>query len=223
MKFDSESDLAARVVQWLENMKWEVYQEVETHRMGAVADIVAVQDNRVWVIECKRSFGVAVLSQAFEWKRCANFVSVATPFVKRDWKERCFIKELSDHFGIGMIDVRPDGTMDFGVTIDFRAAINRTADTLKITDCLTEQHKTFAKAGNADGHRYTPFQSTCDNLRSFLKKNPGASLKMAVEGIGTHYRTPANARASLSHWIRRGIVKGVEARREGRNVKLFLL
>ena len=70
----TERELAAPVVEWLSAQHFEVYQEVELH--SRVADIVAVDGKRVWVIECKRTMSLDLLDQANRWRWLATWCSV---------------------------------------------------------------------------------------------------------------------------------------------------
>src|SRR5690606_4362918 len=44
-----------------------------------IADIVAVKDNKVWVIETKLAFGSKVIEQAYFWHPYADYISIAVP------------------------------------------------------------------------------------------------------------------------------------------------
>lgn len=222
-KFANESELAERIVQWLENQHWEVYQEVQCDANGAIADIVAIQRGLVWVIEAKKSLGFAVLSQAHAWLPYAHFISVAVPQVKRSHREHRFLWETSRHYGIGVFHVNPNiHCVDFGVDTVINPRLNRRCGYKYITDSLTEHHKTFARAGNAEGQHWTPFQQTCREISTYVREHPGATLKELIANITTHYRCDSTARSCLAHWIRKGVVKGITATREGRRLKLFL-
>lgn len=48
----SEADVARPVVDYLNSFGWTVYQEVET--ISGIADIVAVLDKRLWIVEVKK-------------------------------------------------------------------------------------------------------------------------------------------------------------------------
>lgn len=75
-----ERTLAAAVVAWLRAQHYTVYQEVQANSYDSIADIVVDVNARAWVIECKRSFGLAVLEDAYRWQGWgASRVSVAVP------------------------------------------------------------------------------------------------------------------------------------------------
>ena len=78
-----ETDIAKPVVSWLQDQGWTVYQEVEVKERGARADIVAIIEPKIWVIEVKRSYGLGVLEQALSWRSLSHYVSIAVPRGKR--------------------------------------------------------------------------------------------------------------------------------------------
>lgn len=211
-----ETEIAARVISWLESQHWEVYQEVAYN--GRVADIVATSGYLTWVIECKKSLSLALLDQALMWKRfgSANYISVAVPYKVRRGSHAAewFLRQN----GIGLITVREhDGTYQ-----EIPASLYRKAFS-SLRKSLNDRQKTYAPAGNADGRYWTPFQETCRVLKRFVDENPGACLKDAINGIRHHYSSDSTARACISQYLqsRENIVKGVEARREGRYLKLY--
>jgi len=86
---------------------------------------------------------------------------------------------------------------------------------------LTEAQKTFARAGNAEGRRWTPFQQTCHDLARYVAHNPGCLLKDAIDNVPTHYVSVSTARSCLRIWIGEGKVRGVRMERYGRKLRLF--
>lgn len=216
MKFKDEAELAAMVVAWLKDLHWEVYQEVEPARFDAIADIVAVRNGIVWVIETKLSLSLSVLSQAANWHYRAHYVSVAVPTAHR---QRTWAATLAvlQRYGIGMLEA----TSGWAVTEHHQPQLHRTARVDLILGCLTERHKTYAAAGNANGRRLTPFKQTCEELSQIVSERPGITLKDAIDGMNHHYQSSATAKSSLSQWIHQGIVDGVEFRKEGRKNFLF--
>jgi hypothetical protein len=212
-----ETEIAARVVEWLESQYWDVYQEVAYN--GKVADIVATSGYLTWIIECKRSLSLALLEQAMIWKQygVAHYLSVATPYkfhiVRGGQAAIWFLRQQ----GIGLIYVRP-----YEVHQNIPAKLYRRAFT-SLRKSLNDRQKTYVKAGNADGRYWTPFQETCRTLRRFVGENPGVCLKDAINGIRHHYSSDSSARACISQYLQSGknIVKGVECRREGKYLNLY--
>lgn len=76
-----EVEVAPPVISWLEEQNWDVYQEVNTGLGSNTADIVALRNGLVWVIECKTRMGIEVLAQATRWG--AHFRSVCVPQIRK--------------------------------------------------------------------------------------------------------------------------------------------
>jgi hypothetical protein len=221
-KFKTEAELAAQVVEWLTDQGWDVYQEVQIRGDGSTADIVATQGPLTWVIECKLSMSLDLMAQAIDWKRDAQRISVATPGKKHEpWtKRRAFVSKVLGSYGIGWIRVTPEPQYGPPCVEVLQPELNRRVKE-RFREHLREEHKTFAKAGNAEGKRWTPFQSTCESLVRYVRRNPGRTLKDIVDGVDHHYASSSSAKQSLSHWIRKGVIKGVELRREGRVLRVY--
>lgn len=222
-----ETDVAGAVVNWLQDDGWKVYQEVSTGYAYQIADIVAVKEELIWIIECKTTMSLQLLGQALHWSdrnRWCNLISVATPNIDGRRRPICPASLLLKHEGIGHLIVEP--RHDYAVnakyfTVEERiASVNRISD-CKIKDKLVEAQQTYAAAGNNKGRRWTPFQQTCDDLRAKIVESPGISLKSAVASIKTHYSSESSARSNLFKLIRCGIIKGVRIETEGRVSLLY--
>lgn len=219
----TESELAAELVRWLQDQQWEVYQEVQCG--GPIADIVATQDARTWVIETKRTLSLDVLAQAYWWTRETCYVSIAVP-VWRFSRGRQFALRIIRDYGIGLLEVSesPWGFEREGqhVREDLKPRLHRHGLRLtRLRDALLDGHKTCAPAGNADGKRWSPFRATCQEARDFVQSNPGCSVKELVDGIKTHYGSSSTARSCLAGYIRSGVVSGVCARLDGKYLRLY--
>ena len=218
MRHGSEQALAAVVVRWLEEQHWTVYQEVTA---GGIADIVAVQDRRSWVIECKMTFGLDVLAQASDWKGRANWCSVAVPHRTRGrGRGGALGEQVARWLGVGVLLEVDDVTVREEVParlwrIDGRRGARN------IRDVCNEGHRTHAAAGASGGGRWTPFRQTCENIARLALEKPGITVKELVASIEHHYSTPASARAHLPTWIEKGIVDGVRLERDGRALRLY--
>ena len=164
--FKTESELARAVISWLEDYQWEVYQEVQVY--GYAADIVAVQDKLVWVIETKLTSTLKVIEQANNWRTMAHYVSIAVP---RRRNQSMFEKVLH-LFGIGKIEC------DQRILEWISPIFNRNALSNKITRLLTPELKNYAEAGNSKGERLTPFKKTCMEIVREVEKSPGIPLKI---------------------------------------------
>lgn len=189
----SEKDLAAIVVSDLTEQGWEIYQEVETG--WGRADIVAKNGNILWVIECKMSFSLAVIEQAWNHIRShkSHFVSVAVQVSKHVGK---FAEEICKRFGIGILSVNLNRE---SMTEKARPNFYRKANGLE----LHEEQKTWCLAGSqSGGGHYTPFKATVRDLVDLVRKHPeGLLFADAVKSIDHHYSSLATAKACLSKFI----------------------
>jgi hypothetical protein len=229
--WEREEDFAATVVAWLRALKWEIYQEVEFH--GSVADIVAVQGPVVWIVETKLCFSAELLWQATQWREfrhaCANYVSVAVPTRGRGRERKLVFEQYCRQNGIGVLEAH-NHYWGYGKEskeqYDFDEAVKPEFlrwpdDRQKFVDRLTEKHKTYAKAGNAKGLRYTPWKATCEAVAEKARENPGISMKECIDGIKHHYSSNSCARNSMAKWIDAGKVEGVRCERQGRLLRLY--
>ncbi len=212
----NEAELAAVVVKYLRDFDWDVYQEVQIVSNGAIADIVATQGRLIWVVETKRSLGLSVFGQAHGWVRFAHRVSAAVP-TTRDSQARRFAREVARSFGIGILEAAYRRDIYEAVAPKLR----RRVDDARLRSSLTEERKTFAAAGNADGKHWSPFQATCNRVRTAVARKPGILMKELVETVEHHYASHSSARGSLTKWIETQKIKGVRIQRDGRNVRVY--
>lgn len=220
--FKSETDLAAKVVEWLEG--FDVYQEVGSS-VGRVADIVVDVNGLAWVIECKKSLGLAVLEQASRWKMYGvPRVSVAVPRMKDTQSNtRYFAHEIAKWKGIGIIEVSRNGYVEEHSSPEFTRPRKLYDGYWNLLNECNDQHKTFCDAGSTSG-RWTPFKQTEAELERVIRGNPGITMKDAIAQMKEHhYRTDSTAYANLMTWLRRGVLKGIEAKTgKGNALRLYL-
>jgi hypothetical protein len=212
-KIKSEVELAEKVISWLVDDSWDIYQEVQLSTYGRIADIVAVHGGVVWIIECKTSTGLTVIEQAYRWKNFSHYVSVAVPVSSK----QNFFESVIRKFGIGCISVSQYG--DPFETV--RAKLNRQNDSKKIISGLSKEQKTFAQSGNSEGKRWTPFNSTRRNIVNAVSSKPGITLKELIDSIDTHYHTVSTAKSCIRKWIELDKVPGVTMKRDGKIIKLY--
>lgn len=221
-RFTTEVSLGPPVVSWLAGEGHEVYQEVD---VGRVADVVGVSGPLFVVVELKLALSFDLLDQAVSWRSLAHMVWVAVPHAKAS-NGRSMALRTFDRFGIGVIEVDPRAdSSGVGLLrgIRHRPEFNRRALTQYLRPGLLEANRTLARAGvPAGGRTWTEFRLTCDRVRQYLKEHPGALLRDVVRDVEHHYHTDAGARASLVERIRRGVVPGVRAEGDGRDIRLFL-
>lgn len=209
-----EAALGKQVVAWLQRHDFECYQEVDAH--VGVADIAATCDGLLVIVELKVSLTFTVIAQAIRWRPYAHHVYVAVPQNKTALSEgqRLAYRVCEDR-GVGVAIFNGD---ERNIRIVSAPAINRRALTSKIKLC--EEQKTY-EAGAPTGARWTPFKATCRALLDRVTREPGVTLKAALDGLEHHYASPASARATMHKRIAQGVVPGVRCERDGRAVKLW--
>lgn len=176
-----EIELAEKIIEWLQAQHWEIYQEVEFRRLGGRADIVAERHGILWIIETKMSLSLEVLNQATTWP--VHYRSVGVPKAKKSSKRD--YRVAKDYYGVGVIE-----SSSYGVTEVVKPPLFLKNDKVakNMISQLTEQHKTFAKAGSNGGGYYTPYRNTMVTIREIVRKNPGCTVDEVFEICGKmHY------------------------------------
>lgn len=202
-----ETDLARKVIEWLIDQKWDVYQEVQVFHGGSIADIVAKQGRVIWVIETKLNLSLSVIGQAHEWLPWANYVSVAVPAGKR---RMGFATYVLNTYGIGVLKVN-EYEYDWSSPVEevkhpaFRRNIGK-----EVLNALREGHKTYAEAGNNEGRHWSQFKQTCLDIFRYVRVNEGCSLKDVLKSVNYHYASPASARACIPRWAEAGKIEGIK-------------
>lgn len=221
----SETELAPPIIAYLEHLHWDIYQEVQPKHCATIADIVAVQNKVVWVIELKRTFSLDVIHQARQWRRLAHYTSIVVPHVPKRTDGRIMGEQILKDWGIGIMEVRPPSfSMDQVERVERKhpPALHRSAMASQIRDSLSPEHKTFAAAGTASSSRWTPFRRTCQDVLNVVTEQPGILLKDLVEQIKHHYTNDQSARGALAEWIRKGVVPGVRLEEREKRLHVFL-
>jgi hypothetical protein len=216
---NTEIDIAALVVQWLYDLRWDVYQEVQLRYGGPIADIVATQGSLVWGIEVKRHLGTVVIEQARYWLGYCNYVSVATP-TGRNAHHSGILYDYLKWKGIGHLAIVYPGTGVENIHERLAPRLHRRRSHL-MRKSLRDEHKTFAPAGNAAGKRWTPFQGTCTDILKYVMAHPGTDLKTMLASIRTHYHSTDTAKACIAKWAEKGIIDGVRSVKDGGSWKLY--
>ena len=183
----SETDLAKVVISHLEEQGWEIYQEVIGS--GGVCDIVGKREKILWAIECKTSFGLSVIEQAYGWLRQSHYSSVAVPKLKYSGG---FGEHICRGLGIGVMRIKGDVLREV-----IRPKLHR--NIYPITLC--EEQKTFCEAGSANGGHWTDFRRTVRDLIWEVEKNPGMEFNKAIKQIDHHYSSFGSAKSCLRGFI----------------------
>lgn len=201
----SETDVAATVIAWLESIGADVYQEVELVARGIRADIVARVGAELWIVETKTTASLALLGQVLERRRFAHRVYAAAPNTAGTFTDLC--REL----GLGALKVRAgtDARYDgpsVNVTVESRRWNTRP---VKLAGKLRPEHKTACAAGSPTGGHWSRWRDTCAQIERIVAQQPGITLVNAVAGIHHHYASLKSARGSLAQDIERGRLPGV--------------
>lgn len=210
--FQTEIALAAPVVTWLQEMGWDVFQEVQLERGGRIADVVATKGPKTWIVEVKRQLGFEVLEQALGWDGYAHLISVAVP--ERPLQHKLVMAELR----LGLLHVAAGGRVR-----EIRASTPRRPDLVchgNLRDALRPEMKTYAPAGSR-GQRWTPYQQTAHRLAEYVRDHPGTPFTQVLQEIEHHYATEKSACFALDKLIRKGKVRGVVGRFETNHYRLF--
>lgn len=227
----SENDLARLVQSELEADGWTVYEEVQVHRGGAIADLVAERNGFLKVIETKMSLSLSVIEQAYQWQGYANAVFIAFPRFRplnkpfyTDPKGQRIATLMCKHFGIGVLKIAETEHGFFENGIEFKtlspAGFNRKPIRL-LRDSLHTDLLAKGNAGVKGGGYWTPFRSTCDKLRTVVTADPGISMREAVASIDHHYQKDGTAVACLSKYLRDGVLEGIHTEYQGRTIRLY--
>jgi len=215
-----ETDLAQPIIHCLESRNWDVYQEVPCG--SGVADIVAVLDNKIWVVELKKSLSLQLLDQAIY--RCArvHYVSIGIPSRKYNLGRKNYaVRTILDHYGIGVFMVGVSGRLDEErkprLNEDpFRYDLNKT---FKALHPKMKQNK----AGSLPGNNWTPWKEWKADVEHIVAENPGITPKEMVDRLKTlyPYKKPENAMHAAVYYARSGLIEGVEVRKENRRLRLY--
>jgi len=197
-----ETDLAKRVVEWLRDQHWDVYQEVKFSGHGGIADIVAVRAGLLWIIECKTCVTFTVLDQAARWQ--SHFRSIAVPSSHDRGGRLMAYRIAKDYLRIGIIEV---GELDIGEYSPPPPMREYHKCAKRMMSELCEEHKSRLAAGSNGGGYFTPYRRTMDEVRRYVSYNPGCTLKQIMSGLQQHhYASDASARScirtALMEWER---------------------
>ena len=201
-----ETELASKVVKYLQDDKWEVYQEVKFSKYlgSSIADIVALRNNLIWIIECKTSLTLDVMEQANGWK--VPLRSVAVPYSKTRYKKNkkqkggyIGYRVAKDYLKIGIIIVGE--IVSEPVFPPILRQFYKNGNRLRKLLVDEQKNGEYSSAGSKGGGYYTPYQKTIKYVKEYIKSNPGKTFKEIINYIDGgrfhHYSTPASMKQSL--------------------------
>lgn len=195
-----ETEVAAKVIEWLRSTGWTVYQEICPYYGGNIIDILAVKDGEYWAIEVKTSLSLAVMAQALRNKDYAHYSSFAVPIgTERGDKVRHFAQIVSRKLGIGFIEVCDFGSNRFSPIMTKVAPVLQPNPLLSgYKGLLIKKAENFAPAGNNEGKFWSHYRNTIEQAREYIEKHPGCTSKEIVENIKHHYNHGSAAQALLT-------------------------
>jgi hypothetical protein len=214
-----ETDLGKPIIDYLESLHWDVYQEVPCG--SGVADIVAVLDEKMWVVELKKSLSLQLLDQAIY--RCVrvHYVSIGIPSRNLDAKNYA-VKTILDHYGIGVFMVGASGRL----SEERKPRLNEdrllSYDLEKTFKALHPKMKQN-KAGSLPGNNWTPWKEWKKNVERVVTENPGITPKEMVEKLKTlaPYTKPKNAEQAAVYYARNGLIERVQVAKENNRLRLY--
>lgn len=188
--------LAAAIVNWLTMQHWDVYQEVKFRNHGGIADIAAVRDGKLWVIECKTALTFTVLEQAAQWH--SHYRSVAVPATQRYSGRQTAYVFAKNYLKVGVLEFEHQHNYIREIMI---APVMREHHEFSkaLIGQLKDGHKTHAVAGSNREKRYTPYVETIERVKRFITNNPGCTLAAIMDHLGDnhHYANSTSMRGSL--------------------------
>ncbi|MCC7572216.1 MAG: hypothetical protein KO464_02365 [Candidatus Methanofastidiosum sp.] len=219
-----ETDLAAPITEHLEACGWDVYKEVPCG--SGVADILAVKDNKIWVVELKRCLSLQLLDQAIDRHFKTHYVSIAVPMPKTSKPAitSIAVNTVLNSYGIGVFMVKTGRSQVIEVRKPdlFRDVRDKT-----IKKLLASLHPKMKKniAGSTAGNRWTPWKEWRTNVQRIVKANPGISPKEMVARLPTlaPYRKSKNAMDAAVYYARNGLLGDVVVRKVKGRLKLYLI
>jgi len=189
----SEKEIGAKVLEQFVRDGWDCYPECMM--CGARADLVAIRNGLIAIVECKTSLSVSLFDQIIEWRPFANFLYAATPSRK---KRRFSIteKHLFQYFGIGHVSI------GYIVRVDEARYLRiPKKNAKKVLDHLHPDMKNYVPGSQATDGFSSPWKRTMRTAIEYVRTHPGCTIKDLVAGIEHHYASTASARASLFKWL----------------------
>jgi hypothetical protein len=198
-----ETELAQKFVQYLSD--FDLYFEVD---YGGCVDIVALMlGGRVSLaVEVKTTFNFKVLDQALNNQQWFNYSYIGVPAFRDDWLQR----RLCADYGIGLLVYNDKHQyQDCSVSEIVKPKLMRRSN-VKLRQRLHERNKlSLPGAQSGTGERMTAFKVTHDNLYKYVRRNPGCTIRQAMDGVAHHYNTNKAAASNIYSWIYQGVIKDI--------------
>jgi hypothetical protein len=194
-----ETDLFPPLKEWLENVGYDVYSEVQSGQGGNRADIVAIQKPVITIVEMKVTLSLDLIGQAVRWKPYVNYVYVAVPYSRHRYSSD-YPCQLLRQEGIGVLQVREDVRHGAAVSVLVNPKFHRRINN-HMRDTLVEQHKDLP-GGHAGGGYVTPYKLTIDRVKEYLgswkveRAGGWATMAEILQHCETHYSSPKSSLAA---------------------------
>lgn len=205
----TEADIAAAAIAWLKSQGFECYSEVPCY--GGRADIVAVRQSVVWIVETKIGLSADLCLQCRDRLReqCNGVLAVAGGKGKSDYRGHPLIDWLSGH-GIGFARVDPKRK---SFLLDQMPKLRR-VDSEKFRQRLCEQQK--SNIAGTSGKYWTPFKDLVQGLQAALREGPLAQVGTLSCFRDYKTRSDANNKRALTDYLEKGLIPGWGIERRGR-------
>jgi hypothetical protein len=214
----SESDLAEKIIHFLENLGWVSYKEVSIKGKGGGirSDSYFVKREGDQVIESlsletKLNLSLKVIEQADKWKNHANRCYICIPAPKRNQRKSFqFGIKVCKQLNIGLFEVNMyDGSV--------RELNSPTPFKSPNLPPLYEQQRSSV-AGNNKGSFITAFKVTVMNLDEYMQDKDNIEIKEVVSNIKHHYKTEKSAISTIQKYINEEIIKGYSIKRDDKKI-----
>ncbi|CAJ1315948.1 hypothetical protein [Paenibacillus nuruki] len=220
-----ESDMYPYLKKYFEGKGYTVYPEIEPPGNGTKrADIVAIKDQEVVIIEMKVGFGLTVIQQACDWKGYANQIYIAIPKPKkRNWMPPIGSKLLaSEKLGLLEVDLKDYSNFAY-VDVNFSRVreVNKApyqpeaSSAISIIKFITPYHLEGPNGGSQTGGHISGYQVTMRRVKEFLTDRDWTTAKEIADNVETHYYAQdksASLKQSLlkweSEWCEYKVIKG---------------
>lgn len=210
----NEAEYAKLVVEYYEDLGYEVYKEVGFGGSSMRADIYCKKGNETIAIEVKSGLNLKVLDQAWKWRPFASKVYIAIPYQKYRYYD--IAKQMCEDYGIGILTIYHNKRHNIkDIVIDkLEACINVSPKEPKLYEA---QKDSVAGAKGGETCIITPFKGTCIQLVDLIREKGPMPLKIATSLIDHHYKNPQSANQNLRKMILWGVIKELELFKEGRS------
>jgi hypothetical protein len=198
----TEKDLGLLVKVWLIAEDWDCFPEAQIRQRGPRADLIAIKDSLLWVIETKLSLNLQVIEQALRWRDLgALYTSIAVLKPKRKYHQKFtwhsnFVDRFFRQEGLGLIfgDLLDNTVIEAIPPRLHRYNYQRSKN---IIAQLDPRMKLYIPGSTSKEGFSSPYQRTIENAITFIAAQKTCSINELLTNIKTHFRVRAKARNFL--------------------------